>query len=113
MGQAGVPFTSGFFAKFYVIDAAVEADSHWLAVVAMLAAVVAAFVYLRILVSMWLEGDEIAEGSERAAARAALPIPVGAALVLVVTVGFTLVFGVWPDPIVEMSQDAIPALIPG
>ncbi|MGH9285452.1 MAG: NADH-quinone oxidoreductase subunit N, partial [Acidimicrobiales bacterium] len=40
LSQAGVPFTSGFLAKFYVITAAVEAESYALALVAMLAAVV-------------------------------------------------------------------------
>ena len=49
--QAGVPLTSGFFAKFYVITAAVDAGSTWLAVVAMLSAVISAFLYLRITVS--------------------------------------------------------------
>ena len=78
-----------------------------------LAAVVAAFVYLRIMVSVWLEGDDIAEGHELRAARASLPIPWGAALVLVVTVGFTLVFGFWPQPVVEMARDAVPALVAG
>jgi len=113
LGQAGVPFTSGFFAKFYVIDAAVESRSYWLALVAMLAAVVAAFVYLRIMVAMWLEGDEVPDGPELAAAKATTPIPWGAALVLVATVGFTLVFGFWPDPVVEMARDAVPALVAG
>ena len=37
--QAGVPLTSGFFAKFYVITAAVDAGSTWLAIIAMLTAV--------------------------------------------------------------------------
>src|SRR5690606_21807513 len=45
LAQAGVPFTSGFFAKFYVITAAVDAGSYGLAIVAMLAAVVAAYLY--------------------------------------------------------------------
>ena len=40
LGQAGIPFTVGFLAKFYVIGAAVEARSYWLAVIAMLASVV-------------------------------------------------------------------------
>jgi NADH-quinone oxidoreductase subunit N len=111
LGQAGVPFTSGFFAKFYVIDAAVQSDSYWLAVVAMLVAVVAAFVYLRIRVSMWLEGGDTLEGPERVAARATLPIPFGTAVVLIVTVGFTLVFGLWPDPVVQLARDAVPALV--
>ncbi len=52
--QAGIPFTSGFFAKFRVIAAAAAAESYLLASVAMLAAVVAAVLYLRIIVSMFL-----------------------------------------------------------
>ncbi|MEO7430173.1 MAG: NADH-quinone oxidoreductase subunit N, partial [Acidimicrobiales bacterium] len=47
--QAGVPLTSGFFAKFYVITAAVDAGSSWLAAIAMLSSVIAAFLYLRIV----------------------------------------------------------------
>lgn len=110
LGQAGVPFTSGFFAKFYVIDAAIDARSYWLAVIAMLSAVVAAFLYLRIMVSMWLEGDSL-EGPELAAAKAATPIPWGAAVVLVATVGVTLAFGFWPQPLVELARDAVPTLV--
>ena len=53
LAQAGVPFTSGFLAKFYVISAAVESNSYALAVIAMLAAVVATFFYLRLIVVMY------------------------------------------------------------
>lgn len=116
LGQAGVPLTSGFFAKFYVIESAVEARSFPLAIVAMLAAVVAAFLYLRIMVSVWLDGDEEAAALDRpglASAKQALPVPWGAAVVLVVTAGFTLAFGVWPQPVVEMARDAVPQLIRG
>lgn len=52
--QAGVPFTSGFFAKFRVIAAAATDGSYVLAGVAMLSAVVSAVLYLRIVVSMFL-----------------------------------------------------------
>jgi NADH-quinone oxidoreductase subunit N len=54
LAQAGVPLTSGFIAKFGVIQAAVEVDSYAIAIIAMLSAVVGAFVYLRIIDSMWL-----------------------------------------------------------
>jgi NADH-quinone oxidoreductase subunit N len=62
--QAGVPFTSGFFAKFRVIVAAAEDQSYVLAGIAMLAAVVSAVLYLRIVVSMFLidTGDTHAGG---------------------------------------------------
>ena len=55
--QAGVPFTSGFYAKLRVILAAVESEAYALAAVAMLASVVAAVLYLRIVVSMFLVDD--------------------------------------------------------
>ena len=112
LGQAGVPFTSGFFAKFYVIETAVDARSFALAIVAMLAAVIAAFLYLRIMISVWLDGDDL-DPEGLVAAKAAIPIPIGAAIVLAVTAGFTVAFGVWPQPIVEMARDAIPFLVRG
>src|SRR5690606_20504665 len=52
LAQAGVPLTSGFFAKFYVIVAAVDAGSTVLAVVAMLSSVISAYLCLRITVSL-------------------------------------------------------------
>ena len=66
LAQAGVPFTTGFIAKFGVIQAAVEERSYAIAVIAMVAAVVAAFLYLRIMVSMWLSpAAEDAESARR------------------------------------------------
>src|SRR5207237_4417652 len=57
LAQAGVPLTSGFLAKFYVISAAVQSHSYALAIVAMLAAVIAAFFYLRVIVVMYMAGS--------------------------------------------------------
>jgi NADH-quinone oxidoreductase subunit N len=53
LAQAGVPFTSGFLAKFYVVEAAVERGQYSLAIIAMLAAAVAAFFYLRVALLMY------------------------------------------------------------
>jgi NADH-quinone oxidoreductase subunit N len=47
LAQAGVPLTSGFLAKFYVIEAAVSRGQYALAIIGMLAAAIAAFFYLR------------------------------------------------------------------
>ncbi|APX90624.1 NADH-quinone oxidoreductase subunit N [Brevirhabdus pacifica] len=54
---AGIPPLVGFFAKFYVLTAAVDADLTWLAVAGALASVVAAFYYLRIVFYMYF-GEE-------------------------------------------------------
>ena len=55
--QAGIPFTSGFMAKFRVIYATAASGSYVLAGVAMLSAVVAAVLYLRVIASMFLSGE--------------------------------------------------------
>jgi len=65
------------------------------------------------MMAVWLDGDEVTDPSELAAAKAGVPIPWGAAVVLVLTVGFTLVFGLWPEPMIEMARDAVPALAVG
>lgn len=59
LAQAGVPFTSGFLGKFYVIQAVVQQGQYYLAVIAMVAAAVAAFFYLRVALLMYLpSGDD-------------------------------------------------------
>lgn len=99
LAQAGVPLTSGFIAKFAVIGAAVEERSYAIAIIAMVAAVIAAFLYLRIMVSMWLaEPDEDAPP---------VRVSVGAALAIVAAVGFTLVVGIVPGWLLDAADDAV------
>jgi NADH-quinone oxidoreductase subunit N len=52
---AGIPPTLGFYAKFAVIEAAVGAGFIWLAVVAVLASLVGAFYYLRVVKVMYFD----------------------------------------------------------
>ncbi|HKY64929.1 MAG TPA: NADH-quinone oxidoreductase subunit N [Acidimicrobiales bacterium] len=102
--QAGVPLTSGFFAKFYVITAAVDAGSAWLAVVAMLSSVISAYLYLRITVSLYMGDPDEAPSIPRIA------IPIGAGITLGLCVIVTLLVGVWPGSIAEVTRDAVPVL---
>jgi len=107
LAQAGVPLTTGFIAKFGVIAAAVDARSFWLAVIAMLSAVIAAYIYLRIVVAMFLDDDEADEDTEDP-----VTVPRPAALALTIAALFTLVFGIYPAPIDEITDDAQPRLVP-
>jgi NADH-quinone oxidoreductase subunit N len=52
---AGIPPTIGFYAKFSVLDAAINAGFTWLAVVAVMASLVGAFYYLRIVKLMYFD----------------------------------------------------------
>ncbi len=106
LAQAGVPLTSGFFAKFYVINAAVDAGSTWLAVIAMLSTVISAFLYLRITVSLYMSDPE--DDTAAAAGRVAVPAAAGVALALCLVV--TVVVGVWPGSVAQVARDAVPVL---
>ncbi len=103
--QAGVPLTSGFIAKFGVIQAAVESKSYALAVIAMLSAVIAAFLYLRIVVSMFMVDAETGDET-----RERVRIPVSAGLALTLALGFTIVFGIIPGSVVDFARHAVPVL---
>jgi NADH-quinone oxidoreductase subunit N len=100
MAQAGIPFTTGFLAKFYVIAAAVDSGSYILATIAMLAAVVAAFFYLRVIIVMYARRGE----DEDAPAR--LPVPRTVATALVLTVAFTVGAGLLPGPVIDFARHA-------
>jgi NADH-quinone oxidoreductase subunit N len=66
LGQAGVPFTTGFLAKFGVVGASVVTHSYALATIAMVSAAIAAFFYLRVAVTMYSPvgalGDPVDDG---------------------------------------------------
>ncbi len=106
-GQAGIPFTSGFFAKFRVIAAASSDEQYWLAGVAMLAAVVAAYLYLRVVVAMFLDDGTAEAGAEDAetvgasaevdAADEEILVPPSVFTVLAICAVVTVVLGILPD----------------
>lgn len=93
--QAGVPFTAGFVAKFGVIKSAVEAHSYALAIAAMVAAVIGAFLYLRIVVSMWLEEPSSSEK---------ISVDVATVAVIAIAVAFTVVVGFFPDMVLNATR---------
>lgn len=104
--QAGVPFTSGFFAKFYAISAAVDARSFPLAAVAMFSAVIAAFLYLRITVAMWMGDDD-----EAVVPAKDLPVPEGVRIALALSIVFTLGVGLFPHTLAGLASDATAVLV--
>ncbi|HUR18782.1 MAG TPA: NADH-quinone oxidoreductase subunit N [Acidimicrobiales bacterium] len=110
LAQAGVPFTTGFLAKFYVISAAVESKSYALALIGMLSAVVAAFFYLRVTVLMYMtpapadEGAGLSGGVVQVPPR--LPLPLTTCIAVAVAVAFTIGFGLLPSPMVHFARQA-------
>ena len=84
---AGVPPLAGFFAKFYVFNAAIQAHLYWLAIVGVVLSVVGAYYYLRIVKIMYF--DE--EGATFD------PIPVSVQFTLGVSAVFVILFFLTPS----------------
>ena len=102
LAQAGVPLTSGFMAKFSVFSATVDAREYSLVIVGVLAAVVAMFFYLRLIVLMYMTPPD---EEEDAGARAFdLDPATGTALALAAVA--TVVLGVLPGPVLDFARDA-------
>jgi NADH-quinone oxidoreductase subunit N len=92
---AGVPPFAGFFGKYYVFFAAIKAHMTWLAVIGVLASLVSAYYYLRIVILMYFR-----EGQADITAR-----PSRAALTVVLVCAImVLVLGLFPTTIVQIAQ---------
>lgn len=98
---AGIPPLAGFFAKYYVFLAAIEAGLYALAIIGVLASVVGAYYYLRIVKVMYF--DEPAAPFEQPMAR-------DVRLVLTLSSLFVLLFFVFPAPVLDSAAAAAGAL---
>ena len=99
----GIPFTGGFFGKFYVFAAALHAGNVWLAVIGLLNSGIACFYYLRLLAAMYARPAANREGS-LALTRSAVPVP--AAIGLAIAGLATLVLGILPGRTLLLAQAA-------
>lgn len=97
---AGIPPLAGFWAKFYVFQAAVDAGLIWLLIVAVAGTVISCFYYLRIVKIMVF--DEPADGFDG-------PMRVENRLALVVSSALVLVFVVGGLGVPEMAAEAAQA----
>jgi NADH-quinone oxidoreductase subunit N len=102
--MAGIPPLAGFFGKWFVFLAAIDAGLYTLAILGVIASVVSAFYYLRIVKIMYF--DEPIEPLDSA-------VPTDLRLVIYVSTAVTLLFFLVPSPIVEEAGAAAAALMGG
>ena len=101
--MAGIPPLGGFFGKFYVFVAAMNAELYTLAVIGVLASVVGAFYYLRIIKIMYF--DEPAESFEA-------PMAMEMRAIIGLCGIFVVFFAFYTAPFVASAQIAASALVP-
>ncbi len=101
LSMAGVPPTAGFYAKLLVIQSLVQASMIWLAVAAVLFAVIGAYYYLRVIKLMYFDDAE-ARG----------PIVAGADMQVLIAFNALVLIGVspWLGTIMDLCRRAIQAL---
>jgi NADH-quinone oxidoreductase subunit N len=129
LGLAGLPGTAGFFGKIYLIDAAVENGYGWLGAVIVVGSAISLAYYLRVIAAVWMRapGEVVARppltpggrpaiaGGSAEADVVAPPAPrrlvqVEVLFVAIVFAAATIVFGIYPDPLLQIARDAGAAL---
>jgi NADH-quinone oxidoreductase subunit N len=92
----GIPMTGGFFAKFYVFSAAMNANLIGLTIIGVTNSAVGAYYYLRIIVAMYM----------REAQKEVLvtPVPLGLSAALAISVAATIYLGMFPNSVLQYAQ---------
>jgi NADH-quinone oxidoreductase subunit N len=91
----GIPITGGFFAKFYVFSAALQANLVGLVIIGVLNSAVASYYYLRLIVVMYMR-----EAREDVPV---LPVPVGLGVALAISALATIYLGVLPGRVLDYA----------
>jgi NADH-quinone oxidoreductase subunit N len=103
LSLVGIPPTAGFVGKFYLFGAAVRSGYIWLAVIGVLNSAVAAYYYLRVIVSMYMREPE--------GTPTVLAPSFAGALALVVALWGVIQLGIMPAPIFDLAQSAVLPLL--
>ncbi len=90
---AGIPPLAGFFAKFYIFVAVINEKMYFLAIVGLLATVIAAFYYLRIIKIIYFDPEKEKFESKH---------NIGLKLTLVASTFFILAYFIYPSGIVNI-----------
>jgi NADH-quinone oxidoreductase subunit N len=91
----GIPITGGFFAKFYVFSAALQANLVGLVIIGVLNSAVASYYYLRLIVVMYMR-----EAREEVPVS---PIPVGLGAALAISLVATIYLGILPGRLLDYA----------
>ena len=103
LSLVGIPPLAGFVGKFYLFGAAVRAGFVWLAVLGVLNSAVAAYYYLRVIVTMYMQEPD---GQSASVA----PSFAGGLAVTIAVIGVVLL-GLMPAPFVDLAQVAVAPLL--
>ena len=121
LSLAGIPVTAGFIGKFFVVEAGAAASQWGLLIVLALTSALSLYYYLRLVIIMFSDdaaptpGVDVGFGrSEPGTSRAPDSVGAGpvtdrrlAAVTLAVLTLFTLLLGVYPEPLVRLIEHVV------
>ena len=96
----GIPFTGGFFGKFYVFSAALHSGMVWLTIIGLINSGIASFYYLRVVAAVYARPAETAP--VMSIPRPSMPLLIA----LFLTAAATLVLGIVPQDVLSAAQAA-------
>ncbi|MFZ0707792.1 MAG: NADH-quinone oxidoreductase subunit N [Candidatus Korobacteraceae bacterium] len=91
----GIPITGGFFAKFYVFSAALQANLVGLTIIGVINSAIAAYYYLRVIVYMYMRDERMEAPVTR--------IPAGLGIGLAISLIATIYLGVLPGRVLDYA----------
>jgi NADH-quinone oxidoreductase subunit N len=103
----GIPFTGGFFGKFYAFTAAMYTGHVWLAVIGLINSGVACFYYLRLLAALYtrpVTATDATTDFRRISAPAGIAVAAAALA--------TLLLGIAPGRLLHLTQRSTPITLP-
>ena len=107
LSLGGIPPTAGFFGKFFIFKAAVEADLWWLALIGILMAFVSLYYYLNIIKYIYLYGKDAEHEKGDVTITRAGWVAMG------LSVAGILYLGILAGPAFRWTQDAAQWFFPG
>jgi NADH-quinone oxidoreductase subunit N len=100
----GIPLTGGFFAKYYVFRAALQANLVWLTIIGVVNSAIAAYYYLRLIVVMYMREPSMEAPPEHVS-------PAMSAALVIAAIA-TIYLGVVPGKVVDSATLGAKALSP-
>ncbi len=98
LSLTGLPPTAGFVGKFYLFASAIQTGYISLAVIGVLSSAISLYYYFSVVMSMYMQDAPKEHGLS--------PTP-GLAVALFLMIAGTLVFGIYPGPLIEAAKAAV------
>jgi NADH-quinone oxidoreductase subunit N len=97
LSLAGIPLTSGFFAKYYVFTSLISSNYKWLLILAVLTSAVGVYYYFKVIIAMYFKNTNNEEP---------LVLENSGKFVLLLSTLLTILLGLIPGYVIEMFSNA-------